>query len=77
MPLGRQWGDGSAPLVVDVPESSVRPEKPGRSEGAHDGDASVLRGLIVDVPAGGGRARYKGTNPLHDVLGKDHATSRA
>jgi hypothetical protein len=72
MPLGRQWGERPTAVVVDLPEGPIGPKKPHGSDGAHDRDAAVPRGLVVDVPTQGRGAGDDISDLLRDVLGKDH-----
>jgi hypothetical protein len=75
MPLGPQWNEWSTEVVVDLPNGPVGAEKPYRSDGTHDGDATVPSGFVVDVPAHGRGAGDDGLEPRCDVLGKEHLTA--
>jgi hypothetical protein len=73
MPLGRERGEWSTEVVINVPERSVAAKEPYRSNRSHQGDAAILCGLVVNVTATDGRGVGNDTLDLfREVRGKRH-----
>ena len=74
MPLGRERSDWPTEVVVDVPEGSVRPKKPGCSDRAHEGYSPVTSCFAVDVEPLLARYGDHGANSIRDVPRKVHVS---
>jgi hypothetical protein len=73
MPLWREWSDRTTEVIINIPESSVRTKEPDRSNRSHQGDAAVLRGLVVNVATADWLSgRDDCLDSFHDVCGKHH-----